>query len=55
MSNPRANCAIATLLEHPNAAKFTYSGIKLGLANGVADPAKTLELVPDRNPTDRKV
>ena len=40
MANPRSNRAIQHLLEHLNAAKFTYPGTKLRLVYTLADSAQ---------------
>ena len=55
MSNPRANRAIAHLLEHLNAAEFTYPGTNLRLVYSIAGQAETPELAPDQNPADQEV
>jgi hypothetical protein len=55
MSNPRANRAIAHLLEHLNAAEFTYPGTKLRLVYSIAGEAETPNLVPNQNPTNQEV
>ena len=55
MSNPRANRAIAHLLEHLNAAEFTYPGTKLQLVYSIAGEAETPNSVPQQNPTDQEV
>ena len=55
MSNPRANRAIAHLLEHLNAAQFTYPGTKLQLVYSIAGEAETPNSVPQQNPTDQEV
>jgi transposase len=47
MSNPRSNRAIAHLLEHLNAAEFTYPGTHLQLVYSIAGNAQTPDLVPD--------
>ena len=52
MSNPRANREIAHLLEHLNAAEFTYPGTKLQLVSSIAGEAETPNSVPQQNPTD---
>ena len=44
MSNPRSNRAIAHLLEHLNAAEFTYPGTDLRLIYSIAGQAETAEL-----------
>jgi hypothetical protein len=54
MSNPRANRAIAHLLEHLNAAEFTYPGTTLRLVYAIAGQAETPELAPDQNPVDQE-
>ena len=46
MSNPRSNRAIAHLLEHLNAAEFTYPGTNLQLVYSIAGEAETPELGP---------
>ena len=46
MSNPRSNRAIAHLLEHLNAAEFTYPGTNLRLVYSIAGEAETPELGP---------
>ena len=48
MSNPRANRAIAHLLEHLNAAEFTYPGTKLQLVYSIAGEAETPNSVPQQ-------
>ena len=55
MSNPRSNCAIAHLLEHLNAAEFTYPGTDLRLIYSIAGDAETSNLAPDQNPADQEV
>ena len=55
MSNPRANRAIAHLLEQLNAAEFTYPGTKLQLVYSIAGEAETPNSVPQQNPTDQEV
>ena len=55
MSNPRANREIAHLLEHLNAAEFTYPGTKLQLVYSIAGEAETPNSVPQQNPTDQEV
>ena len=54
MSNPRANRAIAHLLEHLNAAEFTYPGTSLQLVYSIAGQAETPDLAPDQNPADQE-
>ncbi|HLN30680.1 MAG TPA: hypothetical protein VK395_23265 [Gemmataceae bacterium] len=55
MSNPRSNRAIAHLLEHLNAAEFTYPGTNLRLVYSIAGGAETPNLAPDQNPADQEV
>jgi transposase len=55
MSNPRANRAIARLLEQLNAAEFTYPGTNLRLVYSIAGQAETPDLAPDQNPADQEV
>ena len=55
MSNPRSNRAIAHLLEHLNAAEFTYPGTSLQLVYSIAGEAETPNLAPDQNPADQEV
>ena len=55
MSNPRSNRAIAHLLEHLNAAEFTYPGTDLRLIYSIAGEAETPNLVPHQNPADQEV
>jgi hypothetical protein len=55
MSNPRSNCAIAHLLEHLNAAEFTYPGTDLRLIYSIAGDAETSNLAPRQNPADQEV
>jgi hypothetical protein len=54
MSNPRSNRAIAHLLEHLNAAEFTYPGTRLRLVYSIAGQAETPDLAPDQNPADQE-
>ena len=54
MSNPRANRAIAHLLEHLNAAEFTYPGTNLQLVYSIAGGAETPNLAPQQNPADQE-
>jgi transposase len=54
MSNPRSNRAIAHLLEHLNAAEFTYPGTSLQLVYSIAGQAETPDLAPDQNPADQE-
>jgi transposase len=55
MSNPRSNRAIAHLLEHLNAAEFTYPGTSLQLIYSIAGQPETPDLAPDQNPADQEV
>jgi transposase len=55
MSNPRANRAIAHLLEHLNAAEFSYPGTSLKLVYSIAGQPETPKLAPDQNPVDQEV
>ncbi len=55
MSNPRSNRAIAHLLEHLNAAEFTYPGTNLRLVYSIAGEDETPNLAPDQNPADQEV
>jgi hypothetical protein len=55
MSNPRADCAIAHLLEHLNAAEFTYPGTDLRLIYSIAGDAETSNLAPRQHPADQNV
>jgi len=55
MSNPRSNRAIAHLLEHLNAAEFTYPGTHLQLVYSIAGHAGPPDLAPDQNPADQEV
>ncbi len=55
MTNPRSNRAIAHLLEHLNAAEFTYPGTNLQLVYSVAVGAGTPNLAPNQNPADQEV
>ena len=41
MSNPRSNRAITHLLEHLNAAEFTYPATNLQLVYSIAGQAET--------------
>ena len=54
MSNPRSNRAIAHLLEHLNAAEFTYPGTSLKLTYSIAGLPETSNSAPDQNPTDQE-
>jgi Transposase protein len=55
MSNPRSNRAVAHLLEHLNAAEFTYPGTTLRLVYSIAGQAETPELAPEQSPADQEV
>jgi Transposase protein len=55
MSNPRSNRAIAHLLDHLNAAEFTYPGTKLQLVYSIAGEVETTNLASDQNPADQEV
>jgi transposase len=55
MSNPRSNRAIAHLLDHLNAAEFTYPGTNLKLIYSIAGNAEPANAVPDQNPADQEV
>ncbi len=55
MSNPRSNKAIAHLLDHLNAAEFTYPGTELRLVYSLAGQAETPNPVPHQNPADQEV
>jgi hypothetical protein len=55
MSNPRSNRAIAHLLEHLNAAEFTYPGTSLKLVYSIAGEAGTLNTAPHQNPADQEI
>ena len=55
MSNPRSNLAIAHLLEHLNAAEFTYPGTSLQLVYSIAGEAENPNLAPHQNPADQEI
>jgi hypothetical protein len=55
MSNPRANRAIAHLLEQLNAAEFTYPGTNLQLVYSLAGESETPNSAPHQNPADQEV
>ena len=55
MSNPRSNRAIAHLLDHLNAAEFTYPGTSLQLVYSLAGEAETPNSAPHQNPADQEV
>jgi hypothetical protein len=54
MSNPRSNRAIAHLLEHLNAAEFTYPGTSLKLIYSIAGLPEKSNSAPDQNPADQE-
>ncbi len=54
MSNPRFNRAIAHLLEHLNAAEFTYPGTDLRLIYSIAGHTESATSAPDQNPADQE-
>jgi hypothetical protein len=55
MSNPRANRAIAHLLEHLNAAEFTYPGTTLRLDYSIIGEAETPIIATNQNSVDQNV
>jgi hypothetical protein len=55
MSNPRSNRAIAHLLEHLNAAEFSYPGTNLQLVYSIAGDTETPNLAPHQNPANQEV
>jgi hypothetical protein len=55
MSNPRSNRAIAHLMDHLNAAEFTYPGTSLRLIYSLAGQDDKVESVPSQNPADQDV
>ena len=55
MSNPRSNRAIAHLMDHLNAAEFTYPGTSLRLIYSLAGQNETAKSVPAQNPADQEV
>jgi hypothetical protein len=55
MSNPRANRVIDHLLEHLNAAEFTYPGTNLRLVYSITGEAETPNSAPHQNPADQEV
>ena len=55
MSNPRSNRATAHLLEHLNAAEFTYPGTNLRLVYSIVGHVDTPDLASDQNPADQEV
>jgi hypothetical protein len=54
MSNPRSNRAIAHLLEHLNAAEFTYPGTSLKPIYSITGLPETSNSAPDQNPADQE-
>ena len=55
MSNPRANRAIAHLLEHLNATEFTYPGTELRLVYSIAGEAESPSSAPHQNPAGQEI
>jgi hypothetical protein len=55
MSNPRSDRALAHLVEHLNAAEFTYPGTNLRLVYSIVGAADTPNSAPHQNPTDQEV
>jgi hypothetical protein len=55
MSNPRSDRAIAHLLEHLNAAEFTYPGTSLRLVYSLVGQAENPNSDPEQNPADQEV
>ena len=55
MSNPRSNRAIVHLLDHLNAAEFTYPGTSLRIVYSLAGQDETTTSVPLQNPADQEV
>ena len=55
MSNPRSNRAIAHLLDHLNAAEYTYPGTELRLVYSIVGEVETPNLAPHQNPADQEV
>ena len=55
MSNSRSNRAIAHLLDHLNAAEFTYPGTNLRLIYSIVGQAEIPNLAPHQNPVDQEV
>ena len=54
MSNLCFNRAIAHLLEHLNAAEFTYPGTKLRLVYSITGLPEISNSEPDQNPTGQE-
>ena len=50
LANPRSNRAIAHLLNHLNAAEFTYPGTKMRLAYSLVDQQQNPDMVPNPFP-----
>ncbi len=50
LANPRSNRAIAHLLDHLNAAEFTYPGTKMRLAYSLIDQPQNPDMVPNPFP-----
>ena len=55
MSNPRSDRAVAHLLDHLNAAEFTYPGTNLRLVYSIAGEAESPNSAPHQNPADQEV
>ena len=55
MSNPRSDRAIAHLLEHLNAAEFTYPGTHLRLVYSIASEAESPNSAPHQNPAGQEI
>jgi hypothetical protein len=55
MSNPRSDRAIAHLLDHLNAAEFTYPGTNLRLVYSIAGEAESPNSALHQNPADQEV
>ena len=47
MSNPRSNLAVTHLLDHLNAAEFTYPGTNLRLVYSIAGQPEIQEIAPN--------
>lgn len=54
LANPRSNRAIASLLEHLNAAEFTYPGTTLKLVYSLVAPRPEPKSGPPKNPGDQE-
>ena len=55
MSNPRANRAIAHLLEQLNATEFTYPGTELRLVYSIAGETESPSSAPHQNPAGQEI